>query len=231
MTKKRLTVIFLLMFSLVSVFGLAQTAQASLGDTLLKVGSTGSSVVQVQTELNYLGYNVGATDGIFGSKTKTGVTNFQKANSLSPDGIVGPITGSALTNAYAAKLASQNSGKANAVIATAENYIGIPYTWGGVSPSTGFDCSGFVEYVFAQNGITLPRVSTQQYAAGTPVSFNSLQPGDLVFFSTANNGVVDHVGIFIGNGQFINASTSKGVTIYSFGSYWNSVYMGARRVL
>lgn len=228
MTKKKLTIIFLLIFSLVSVFGSAQTVQASLGNTLLKLGSTGSSVVQVQTELNYLGYNVGAADGIFGTKTKTGVINFQKANALSPDGIVGPKTGNVLSNAYAAKLTSQ---KANAIIATAKKYIGTPYAWGGVSPSTGFDCSGFVKYVFAQNGITLPRVSTQQYSAGKAVSFYSLQPGDLVFFSTAQNGTIDHVGIYIGKGQFINAATSKGVTIYSFGSYWNSVYMGARRVL
>lgn len=120
--------------------------------------------------------------------------------------------------------------KADAIIATAKKYIGVRYLWGGTSPNTGFDCSGFVQYVFAQNGITLPRVSRDQYTVGTPVDFNNLQPGDLVFFSIAKNGVVDHDGIYIGNGQFINSSSSKGVTVYTLGPYWKSVYLGAKRV-
>ncbi|NLI92724.1 MAG: hydrolase [Peptococcaceae bacterium] len=223
--QKKLTVLFVL--SVFFVFGLAQTAQAALGDTLLKLGSTGPDVVQLQTELNYLGYNVGAADGIFGTKTQAGVINFQTAKSLKADGIVGPITANALTNAYTTKL---HTDKANAIIATAEKYIGVPYHWGGNSPATGFDCSGFVQYVFAQNGITLPRISRDQYAFGTPVNFTDLQPGDVVFFSIANNGIVDHDGIYIGNSQFINASSSKGVTIYTFGPYWKSIYLGAKRV-
>ncbi|AFM40708.1 cell wall-associated hydrolase, invasion-associated protein [Desulfosporosinus acidiphilus SJ4] len=223
---KKLTGLFLLAFLL--VFGLAQTAQASLGDPLLKYGSTGSDVVQLQTELNYLGYNVGTADGIFGSKTKAGVMAFQTAESLSVDGIVGPITASSLNKAYTEK---QQSSKTTAIIATAEKYLGVPYQWGGESPTTGFDCSGFVQYVFSQNGITLPRVSQDQYTVGTPVSFSDLQPGDLIFFSIAKNGVEDHDGIYIGNDQFINASSSKGVTIYTIGPYWTSVYLGARRVL
>jgi peptidoglycan DL-endopeptidase CwlO len=217
----------LLLVVILFVFGLTQTAQASLGDTLLKAGSTGADVVQLQTELNYLGYNVGATDGIFGSMTKAGVITFQTTESLSADGIVGPITAKALTTAYTEKLSSS---KANAIVATAEKYLGTPYQWGGNSPATGFDCSGFVEYVFAQNGITLPRISRDQYTVGTPVDFSNLQPGDLIFFSVANNGIVDHDGIYIGNNQFINSSSSKGVTIYPIGPYWKSVYLGAKRV-
>lgn len=120
--------------------------------------------------------------------------------------------------------------KADAIIATAKKYIGVRYLWGGTSPNTGFDCSGFVQYVFAQNGTTLPRVSRDQYTVGTPVDFNNLQPGDLVFFSIAKNGGVDHDGIYIGNGQFINSSSSKGVTVYTLGPYWKSVYLGAKRV-
>jgi len=102
--------------------------------------------------------------------------------------------------------------------------------YGGTTPS-GFDCSGFVQYVFAKNGISLPRVSRDQYQVGTSVSFSNLQAGDLVFFSLAKNGIVDHMGISVGNGQFINASSSKGVTIYTFGSYWQSAFVGAKRVL
>jgi Cell wall-associated hydrolases (invasion-associated proteins) len=224
MTKK-LTILFLL--ATFFVLSLAQTVQASLGDTLLKIGSTGADVVQLQTELNYLGYNVGATDGIFGAKTQAGVIAFQSAKSLSADGKVGPITASTLNTAYTEKLHTE---RANAIVATAEKYIGVPYEWGGESPTLGFDCSGFVQYVFTQNGITLPRVSSDQYSVGKPVNFANLQPGDLVFFSIGNNGIVDHDGIYIGNNQFINASSSKGVTIYQLGPYWTSVYIGAKRV-
>ncbi|AHF07122.1 C40 family peptidase [Desulfitobacterium metallireducens] len=123
-----------------------------------------------------------------------------------------------------------SSQKATAIIATAKKYIGIKYVWGGTTPS-GFDCSGFTQYVFAQHGITLPRVSRDQYNTGRGVSLNSLQPGDLIFFSLDEDKVIDHVGIYTGNGQFINASSSKGVTIYSLGSYWNSHFIGATRVL
>lgn len=213
----------------------AQTVQAAVGDTLLKSGATGSDVVQLQTELNYLGYNVSKVDGIYGSNTQAAVKAFQSAQSLSADGVVGPITGNQLKSLYANKVSEKNNTqprqeKANAIIATAKKYIGIPYLWGGTSPGTGFDCSGYVQYVFAKNGISLPRVSRDQYTVGTSVDFNNLQPGDLVFFSFAGNGIVDHDGIYIGNGQFINSSSSKGVTIYNLGPYWKSVYVGAKRV-
>lgn len=120
--------------------------------------------------------------------------------------------------------------KASAIIATGKQYIGVKYVFGGTTPA-GFDCSGFVQYVFAKNGINLPRVSRDQFKIGTSVSFSNLQPGDLVFFSLAKNGVIDHDGIYVGNGQFINASSSKGVTIYTMGTYWKSAYVGAKRVL
>ncbi|EHQ92301.1 NlpC/P60 family protein [Desulfosporosinus youngiae] len=203
-------------------------AQASLGDSLLKVGSRGTDVVELQTKLNNLGYNVGKADGIFGPMTKEGVMNFQKAHSLAVDGIVGPMTVKSLNNAY---LPKQPQAKVTNIISTAKKYLGVRYQWGGSTPQTGFDCSGFVAYVFQQNGITLPRVSRDQYTVGTKVSFDNLQPGDLVFFSFAGNGVVDHDGIYLGGGEFINASSSKGVTIYSLGPYWKSVYVGAKRVI
>jgi len=126
--------------------------------------------------------------------------------------------------------ASSPQTKASAIIATSRQFIGVNYQFGGTTPS-GFDCSGFVQYVFAKNDITLPRVSRDQFQVGTAISFANLKPGDLVFFGLAKSGVVDHEGIYVGNGQFINASSSKGITVYSLGSYWQSAFVGAKRVL
>jgi len=94
----------------------------------------------------------------------------------------------------------RSSVSSNAVIAYASNFLGIPYVWGGTSPS-GFDCSGFTQYVFAHFGVNLPRVSEDQQNVGTFVSRANLQPGDLVFFGTPAH----HVGIYVGNGNMINA--------------------------
>lgn len=92
-----------------------------------------------------------------------------------------------------------------AVVQEAQKFLGVPYLWGGASPSTGFDCSGLVQYVFGQLGISLPRTSEQQATVGTPVaSLASAQPGDLVFFEPSPQGP-GHVGIYIGHGQMIDA--------------------------
>lgn len=126
--------------------------------------------------------------------------------------------------------APTQTSKASAIVATSKQFIGVKYLYGGTTTS-GFDCSGFVQYVFAKNGVSLPRVSRDQFQVGTSVSFSNLRAGDLVFFSLAKNGVVDHDGIYVGSGQFINASSSKGVTIYTLGTYWKSAFVGAKRVL
>jgi len=119
---------------------------------------------------------------------------------------------------------------ASQIIATAKKYIGVPYVWGGSTPS-GFDCSGFVQYVFSRHGISLPRTSKEQYGIGTSVSKSDLKAGDLVFFNTEGSGV-SHLGIYIGNNQFIHASTSKGVIISSLSNtYWAPRYYGAKRIL
>ncbi|GLG00442.1 hydrolase [Alicyclobacillus hesperidum subsp. aegles] len=117
----------------------------------------------------------------------------------------------------------------NSIIGYAEQFLGTPYVWGGTSPS-GFDCSGFTQYVFAHFGVYISRTSEEQFAAGVPVSQNDLQPGDLVFFSTYAPGA-SHVGIYIGNGLMID-SQDMGVSIDSvFNSYWGPKYIGARRYI
>jgi len=125
----------------------------------------------------------------------------------------------------------QVSGKAQQILDEAAKYIGIKYVYGGSTPS-GFDCSGFVKYVFNQCGIKLERVSRDQYAKnGTAVSKSDLRPGDLLFFGTG--GSVSHVGIYVGDGQMIHSpSTGKSICYTSINSdYYLSHYIGAKRVL
>jgi cell wall-associated NlpC family hydrolase len=104
-------------------------------------------------------------------------------------------------------------------------YLGIPYLWGGTSPATGFDCSGLVMYVYAQLGISLPHYAAAQYQLGTAVDRSQLQPGDLVFFDALN-----HVGIYIGNGQFVHAPETGDVVKITALSDFGDSYVGARRL-
>jgi cell wall-associated NlpC family hydrolase len=106
----------------------------------------------------------------------------------------------------------------------AMKYLGIPYAWGGASP-TGFDCSGLVMYVYAQLGILLPHYAAAQYGFGTPVSRDQLQPGDLVFFDG-----LSHVGIYIGGGQMVHAPQTGDVVKISSLSDFGAGYVGARRL-
>lgn len=113
------------------------------------------------------------------------------------------------------------------VVDVAVKYQGVPYVWGGTSPA-GFDCSGFVNFVFAQKGIKLPRTAAEIYKVGIPVT--DLQPGDLVFYSTYAAGA-SHVGIYLGNNQFISATSSSGVKVVPLSnSYWAPRYVGAKRL-
>lgn len=112
------------------------------------------------------------------------------------------------------------------VVGIAMRYLGVPYKWGGASPSTGFDCSGFIMYVYAQIGVSLPHYTGSQYAMGTPVSRDQLAPGDLVFFDG-----LGHNGIYIGGNNFIHAPhTGDVVKISSMTGWYASTYVGARRL-
>jgi peptidoglycan DL-endopeptidase LytE len=114
------------------------------------------------------------------------------------------------------------------LLETAQTYIGVRYMWGGTTPG-GFDCSGFVNYVYDQYGIDLPRTSRSMYdSVGT--STVGLAPGDLVFFNIGK--VTTHVGIYLGDERFVSATTSRGVQIDSLSSgYWGSRFIGAKRVM
>jgi cell wall-associated NlpC family hydrolase len=117
------------------------------------------------------------------------------------------------------------------VTGTALSLRGTPYRNGGSDPS-GFDCSGFVQYVFGQNGVSVPRTVTDQFRAGRQVDPPALEPGDLVFFTTIS-GAASHVGIAIGGDEFVHAPSSTGeVRVERLSaSYWSTRFVGARRVL
>ena len=118
--------------------------------------------------------------------------------------------------------------RASQVVSIAMQYLGVPYVWGGASPSTGFDCSGFTMYVYAQIGISLPHHAASQYGYGVPVSRDDLQLGDLVFFDG-----LGHEGMYIGGGQFIHAPHTGDVVKISslYEDWYASTYVGARRIL
>lgn len=125
-----------------------------------------------------------------------------------------------------------SSGSGSSAVSIAYQYLGVPYVYGGASPS-GFDCSGFTMYVYSQLGVSLPHGATPQLNYGASVSRSDLQPGDLVFFSDYGYAA-SHVGIYVGDGQFIHASSSSSngycVCVSSLTSgYYDSHYAGARR--
>jgi len=117
-----------------------------------------------------------------------------------------------------------------AVVKTAERYLKTPYKFGGETPK-GFDCSGFVMFVYDKHGKKLPRSADIQFREGKKVARKSLKPGDLVFFNTYASGV-SHVGIYSGAGKFIHVSSSRGVMVSRLDEpYWKPRYLGARRIM
>jgi cell wall-associated NlpC family hydrolase len=116
------------------------------------------------------------------------------------------------------------------LVATALTFRGTPYRNGGSDPS-GFDCSGFVQWVFAQHGTALPREVRDQFRVGDDVDRDEVQPGDLVFFETVSRGA-SHVGIAIGGGEFVHAPSSRGVVRVEryTSTYWAQRWVGARRL-
>jgi hypothetical protein len=200
-----------------SIFSVNVFADYYSDNTTLHQGNQGSSVRSLQNDLSWLGYFDGTQTGYFGGYTRNSVIRFQKSHYLVPDGIVGHRTARQI--------------KVERVAETAKRYQGVPYRWGGKTPS-GFDCSGFTSYVLNVNGIYAGRTAQQQYEQGYWAAKTNLNRGDLVFFSTYKPGP-SHVGIYLGNGKFINASSGWGKIVISdlSNSYFAEHYLGAKRII
>lgn len=209
----------------------SQKAHASF-----QLGQSGPEIAAIQEALIADGSFTGLADGVFGAETAAAVKKYQASVGLTPDGVVGSYTysklmGSALPASRSYSSVSRGgSALARNIISIGYEYIGVPYVFGGTSP-WGFDCSGFTQYVYRRAGISLPRTADVQYYSYPKVSASHLRPGDLVFFETYEPGP-SHCGIYIGNGQMLQAGSSTGVTVSNvFTGYWGSRYIGAARVL
>lgn len=228
MAKIFITLCFLCVMALVP--GMTVTAQSEQG--LLKTGSSGSEVNVLQAKLQEFGYYSGPIDGTFGAGTRAAVISFQLDSGLTPDGVVGGETLMALRDYKASEVSRGrvDRSRGQQVVAFAKQFLGVPYVWAGRSPG-GFDCSGFVSYVVGQFGISVPRMADEQFEVGMRVARGDLQPGDLVFFTTYEPGP-SHVGVYVGGGQFVHASSGAGyVTLTSlYSDYYQSRYLGARRL-
>ncbi|WP_282936961.1 NlpC/P60 family protein [Paenibacillus sp. RC67] len=189
--------------------------------SVLSQGMSGSNVGALQSNLKTLGYfTYPINTAYFGSITAQAVRDFQKAYSLPVSGAVDSSTQTAISHALVKRQ----------IVADASNYMRVSYVWGGATPD-GFDCSGFIYFMYNKFGVSFNRTSSSVMATmGTSIARASLQPGDWVFFALNDPDAISHAGIYTGNGEFISATRSAGVYIQKLdNSYWGPKYMGARR--
>lgn len=167
------------------------------------------------------------------SDTKTIETTSRGGNSIKAENITPMEEQETTETEKTSKPTDTETTEKTAVVEYAKQYLGYRYVPGGGTPSTGFDCSGFTSYVYKHFGISLSRTSKDQAKNGTAVEKNNLQLGDILIFNNTANTAIGHVGIYIGDNNFIHASNpSEGVKITSLSSsYYKSRYVGARRVI
>lgn len=186
----------------------------------------------------WAGILIAAAPGAFADELNSATQNALAAAQAPVPGVTTSFSGSNSVQAAAAPQSGAKSllsgmvGKAGDVVVSALNMIGVRYRWGGDTPDSGLDCSGFVRYVFQDTlGMSLPRRAAEMSRVGEKVRFDDLKPGDLVFFNTMRRAV-SHVGIYIGGNKFVHSpSTGSTIRVDDIdNSYWESRFMGARRV-
>lgn len=136
-------------------------------------------------------------------------------------------------NVDTVRVNADNGDKIKDMVLQSIALIGIPYKWGGNTPDSGLDCSGFVRYVYQKSlGITLPRTAADMANLGRNIHLNQLEPGDLLFFNTLGGKRISHTGIYLGNNKFIQAPrTGKSIEITEFNSYYHSKFIVAKRIV
>ncbi len=226
----------------------------ALASPTLSKNSRGEDVLTLQKKLYLIGYDISEFDGVYGTETERAVAAFQHDHKITVTGIVTNVTWRALKKAKEKKgrvlpeikvkpaVDPKNSNLAPLgqtfitkkqgaqIVSTAKGLMGVAYVFGGTSP-TGFDCSGLLQYVFKMNGLAIPRLADEQYQLGRKAQKHQLSAGDLVFFTTYTSGV-SHCGIYVGDGKFLHASSSRGVTINSLDDeYWRARFVGAKKLV
>ena len=226
----------------------------ALASPTLSKNSRGEDVLTLQKKLYLIGYDISELDGVYGTETERAVAAFQHDHKITVTGIVTNVTWRALKKAKEKKgrvlpeikvkpaVDPKNSNLAPLgqafitkkqgaqIVSTAKGLMGVAYVFGGTSP-TGFDCSGLLQYVFKMNGLAIPRLADEQYQLGRKAQKHQLSAGDLVFFTTYTSGV-SHCGIYVGDGKFLHASSSRGVTINSLDDeYWRARFVGAKKLV
>ena len=231
--KRKLLVSF---FTILVLAFLSVQPTFAYSNVTLKSGMNSSTVSKLQKDLKTLGFMSISPTGYFGDITKAAVIKFQKKYSMTPDGIAGTQTLGKidkLSGRSATVSRSDSESTSQKIIDYAIRFLGVNYVWGGTTPK-GFDCSGFVKYVYSKFGITLNRVAADQSKQGTTVKKANLHLGDLVFFDTnGGSNHINHVGLYIGSGKFIQASSgNSGVVISNLtGGFYSQTFMKAKRII
>ncbi len=149
------------------------------------------------------------------------------------DGLMGYVSSDYL-KVFEGDMPEISSHAGQAAVDVAAQFLGVPYVWGGTSPS-GFDCSGLMQYVYRQLGYSINRVAADQMRNGIAVSYDNLAPGDLVgFYSSPGGGYISHIGMYVGNGMMIHAPHTGDVVRYANigeGTYYNKRFAGGRRII
>jgi LysM repeat protein len=184
-----------------------------------ELNTTVDPTIKQLHELGYLAIQTSA--GVINAAQTEAIKSFQEDYGLPATDMINPATKTEIEHAIVKKTLVEDT----------SNYLGVPYLWSGTTPK-GFDCSGFVYYMFKAHDVNITRTTSGSlYQMGKAVSKDKLQPGDLVFFDVNHTGKISHVGFYTGNNNYISATSSKGIAVNSLDStYWSKYYVGAKRV-